>query len=276
MSKICINIYYICVCVCHVDSYCKTFFHIWNVELLIFDHLIDDLVNPSRISWHWKSYLTIAGKPLHQIRLEIKLAVAHGESTDTTLQVQVQHGGTCHLLQWHVILIQRNDKAQQLLCVELNRWEWLEWYKLLYLYLIYVCLFILRKHMRIMSLYNSLRTLTYGMKHTRVCVCTWLHCPYVSRTAKKHGCPSLRGPWMMLRSRYFCPLASQATSYQGRKLHGTSGICWRGHLLGKKTPFLDFANRHQHATLPIRSLPFLRQRLRPWKKHVWKLRQPLG
>lgn len=124
---ICIKIYYIFIymCVCHVDSYCKTFFHIWNVELLIFHHMIHDLVNPSRISWHWKSYLTIAGKPLHQIRLEIKLAVAHGESTDTTLQVQVQHGGTCHLLQWHVILIQRNDKAQRLLCVELNRCEWL-------------------------------------------------------------------------------------------------------------------------------------------------------
>lgn len=26
-------------------------------------------------------------------------------------------------------------------------------------------------------------------------------------TSKRQGCPSLRGPWMMLRSRYFCPLA---------------------------------------------------------------------
>ena len=73
-----------------------------------------------------------------------------------------------------------------------------------------------------------------------VCVCVHGYTVHMSsRIAKKHGCPSLRGPWMMLRSRYFCPLASQATSYQGRKLQGTSGICWRGHLLGKKSPLLD-------------------------------------
>ena len=36
---------------------------------------------------------------------------------------------------------------------------------------------------------------------------SWTSSHQSPMTSKRQGCPSLRGPWMMLRSRYFCPLA---------------------------------------------------------------------
>ena len=46
-----------------------------------------------------------------------------------------------------------------------------------------------------MSLYNSLRTLTYGMEHARVCVCvcTWLHCPYALKNRQETRLPIIAG-----------------------------------------------------------------------------------
>ena len=69
-----------------------------------------------------------------------------------------------------------------------------------------------------------------------------------SRIAKKHGCPSFRGPWMMLRSRYFCPLACEATSFSRKHCMGQVAFVEDAIFFEKIILFLT-SFRHQHATL---------------------------
>ena len=99
---------------------------------------------------------------------------------------------TCHLLQWHVILIQRNDKAQQLLCVELNRCEWLsicglEWYKTT-VSIFDICMFIhfdkTHAHLCPYTIHSERLHMAWNM---HVCVCVqWLHCPYVPQESPRN------------------------------------------------------------------------------------------
>lgn len=115
-----------------------------------------------------------------------------------------------------------------------------------------------------MSLHNSLRMLTYCMKHIHVCVCvcTWLHCPYVLKNRQETRLPIIAGSMDDATLAIFLSIGLPGNVLSRKE---TAWDKW--HLLKrpsswkKKHPFLDFGTRHQHATLPIRSLPLLRQRL---------------
>ena len=112
----------------------------------------------------------------------------------------------------------------------------LEWCKLRYLYLIYVCLFILIKHMRIYVPIQFTQN-AYIWHETCTCVSVYMVtlsiCPQESpRNTAAHHC-GVHG-WCYARD-----ISVHWPPRQRRKLQGTSGICWRGHLLGKKSPLLD-------------------------------------